>query len=248
LWDTVTKNEIPCPDLREARLAEFSAGTDELVTSAEDTPIIIWNANSIGRRGGLEQVAKLGPPTLREAVAISPNGEWIATVEDNKLLLWKRSAPDSPPTELRGHMGDVNAVRFSPDSTLLVTSSRDQTARIWSVTDPAHSKVLRGHMGSVAWASFHPDGNAVITSSSDGTIRIWDVATAGELATLRWHGEGVNEATFSADGKAILSASDDGSVKLGTCAVCSLSVRELRARVPKYALLPPQELEAVRRD
>jgi WD40 repeat protein len=248
LWDVQSKKLITSKAFAGVIQGSFSSGGDELVTVGYNQPIIIWDSNSLATAGGPKQIVAIGQRKFRWLTAVSFDGKWIATVGEDGLLLWSRSEPKKSPVKLRGHMGDVRWIQFSPNSDLLVTASEDRTARIWSVLDPSQSKVLSGHTGAVLWASFHPSKRQVVTSGSDGTIRVWGIDTSEELATLRWHAEGVNQVQFSPDGKWILSASDDGTVMLGKCDVCDWRLAELLKKTREYAELSPEELENMKRE
>ena len=115
---------------------------------------------------------------------------------------------------LRGHAEGVNSVRFSPDGLLVVTASRDRTARIWDVGTGKEIVTLQGHNGQVYGAEFSPDGRRVVTASSDNTARLWSVETGEIIATLGNHEGQVNQASFSPNGLKIITASDHGEAKL----------------------------------
>jgi WD40 repeat protein len=172
---------------------------------------------------------------------------------ENKLALWDLSEPESAPRILTGHRGDITSVQFSDDSNWVVTASKDRTARVWRVDQPADQpqgfvELAGGHREAVSFAAFNRDGRQVVTSSADGTIRIWDAGDGRELGVLRWHSDGVNEVRFDLEGKQILSASDDGTVRLGQCGVCNYTIDKLRAEVGKEAVLTPEEMEQLQRE
>ncbi len=111
---------------------------------------------------------------------------------------------------LRGHNETLTSVAVSNDGQLLVTASRDDTARIWEVTGNLRHK-LEGHLDNVESASFSPDGQYVATASSDKTIRIWNVSDGKEISKLEDYSQGFNNVTFSSDGRLVLAAGERGS-------------------------------------
>jgi len=54
-----------------------------------------------------------------------------------------------------------------------VTSSDDNTARVWDATSGHRLQVLRGHTGPVVSATFNPDGTRIVTGAYDNTARVW---------------------------------------------------------------------------
>ena len=113
-----------------------------------------------------------------------------------------------------GHTDKVNSAVFSPDGTLALTASNDNTARIFEVATGKELQVLSGHMSWVISAVFSPDGKLVLTASLDNTSRIFEVATGKELQVLSGHTDLVNSAVFSPDGTLALTASDDNTARI----------------------------------
>jgi WD40 repeat protein len=71
-------------------------------------------------------------------------------------------------------------VVFSPDGSLLATSSRDRTVRLWDIKAEQQVAVLRGHAGRVYDVSFKPDGRLLASASRDKTARLWGVERADD--------------------------------------------------------------------
>ena len=115
---------------------------------------------------------------------------------------------------LAGHLGDVNSAEFSPDGSLIVTGSNDNTARIWDATTGQSLVTLVGHEQFVSSATFSPDGSRIVTASWDHTARVWNAATGQPLATLTGHTSVVMGAVFSPDGSRIVTASWDNTARV----------------------------------
>ncbi|MBI3915120.1 MAG: TIR domain-containing protein [Chloroflexi bacterium] len=115
---------------------------------------------------------------------------------------------------MRGHTDSVNIASFSTDEKLVISGSRDGTARIWEASTGKSVVELIGHTASVNSAEFNPDGMLVVTGSDDGTIRLWEAITGKNVAILRGDTLPVRRAVFSPSGRYILSTSDDGTVRI----------------------------------
>ena len=62
---------------------------------------------------------------------------------------------------------------FSPDGTKVVSSSEEETVRIWDAVTGECEQTLQGHPDFVYSASFSPDGLKVVSGSFDQTVRLW---------------------------------------------------------------------------
>ena len=106
---------------------------------------------------------------------------------------------------LDGHEGNLDTAAFSPDSSLLVTTSDNSTARIWDAKTGAARAVLK----DVSSAAFSPDGARILTVSGDKTAFVWDVPSGRRLFSLGDNGRPVAFAVFSSDGTRILTISPE---------------------------------------
>ena len=91
----------------------------------------------------------------------------------------------------------VLRVAFSPDSTHVVTTSDDNTARVWRVDGTGEAIVLRGHEGEVWNLAFSPDGTRLVTASDDDTARVWRADGTGEPIVFRGHEDYVGAVSFN---------------------------------------------------
>jgi WD40 repeat protein len=100
----------------------------------------------------------------------------------------------------------VSGVAFSPNGTLVATSSPDGTVNLWDPSDHKLRDVLRGHLLGVNGVGFSPDGERLATTShGNEAVKLWDVATKHEVATLGGPGSFFNYVKFSPDGRLLLA-------------------------------------------
>ncbi len=115
---------------------------------------------------------------------------------------------------LKGHTNHVTSVSFSADGSRIVTSSNDQTAKVWDAKTGAETLTLKGHAGNVTSASFSIDGSLIVTGSSDKTAKVWDAKTGTAVFTLKGHTDSVLSASFSPDGSRIVTGGEDNTAKV----------------------------------
>lgn len=123
-------------------------------------------------------------------------------------------AADAQLVVLSGHQSGVTSAVYSPDGSLIATSSADRSARLWDARTGLVLRPLNGHTGSLTSIAFSPDGARVVTASRDKTARIWNVATGTTELVLRGHGDSLYSAAFSPDGTRIVTASYDQTVRI----------------------------------
>ncbi|MFM2062804.1 MAG: hypothetical protein RLZZ507_2474 [Cyanobacteriota bacterium] len=150
------------------------------------------------------------------AVAISPQGRTRIAVGlgNGTVEIWDVLTGTKWASCL-GHTSSVNSVAFSPDGSMVVSGSLDNTVRLWDAkTGEAIAQPITGHTGSVNSVAFNPDGNTVVSGSKDKTVRLWDVNTGKAIGQLYSHAQPVTSVAFSPDGNTIVSGSWDNTVWL----------------------------------
>jgi WD40 repeat protein len=184
----------------------IAAADDAIRVRTVDGREYVLDATS-GERLGVDDVPKQRPRRV-----VGPDGT-AATFRGQRVRLLR----DGEVTMLTGHRDDVTAVAFSPAGDLLVTASKDKTARIWDVATGELVRKLQ-HNSAVRDAQFSPDGRWVVTSAALASI--WDAEDGTNLIRLKGHNGPVTAVAFSADSRNVLTGGDDGTVRRYRCELC----------------------------
>ena len=112
----------------------------------------------------------------------SHSGESEHAFVNGSVLVYELANPAAPPMVLSGGVGDVTALSFSPDSTLVAAGGSNGSITVYDAANPQLPLYLRGHSGPVLSLRFTGDGS-VVSTSYDRTARMWIVNPA-DLADL----------------------------------------------------------------
>jgi Tol biopolymer transport system component len=88
----------------------------------------------------------------------------------------------------------VRAIAVSPDGRLLVSSSLDDSVRLWDLDTGKEIYRLPGHgaLGGRRLVSFTSDGKRFLSWGDDFYLRVWDVATGKAVQEHRIRPTGIN--------------------------------------------------------
>jgi len=193
------------------RMAAYSPDGQSIITAAKNKTASLWDAATA------KLLFQWHPPAHVAEARFSPDGtQIVAGCDDGKTYVWER-ATGKVLHQLGGHTDAVLSVCFSPSGRSILTTSRDNTARIWSAIDGQPGLILE-HPGWVYHGSFSPDGREVVTACLDRQARVWDLAAGKCVLPTLPHADVVVSSEFSPDGCLIATAGFDGMVRLWTAA------------------------------
>jgi len=135
--------------------------------------------------------------------------------------------------ELAGHTDWVTAIATTnEDPTMILSSSRDKTIMIWTLTREEGSygmprRSLTGHAHFVEDVVISSDGQFALSGSWDGTLRLWDLNTGNTTRRFVGHTKDVLSVAFSLDNRQIVSGARDKTIKLwNTLGECKYTIHE----------------------
>ncbi|KAF9178422.1 hypothetical protein BGZ50_007745 [Haplosporangium sp. Z 11] len=155
-----------------------------------------------------------------QEVKFSNNGEMFASVgADAKIFLYDAKTGEKL-KELsaaeHGHTGGIFALSWSPDSSRIMTSSADQTVKIWDVESSSvvntfelatdGSKIHGQQVGNI-WK-----GDYLLSLSLSGDLNYLDPTTSKASRTIQGHQKAITALAVSEDKMTLTTGSYDGRV------------------------------------
>ncbi len=160
-----------------------------LASVSDDTTARVWVLDLDGRRLARLDGSIANPRVLRhdrQALGVrfvrrADDKYLLMTRSDKRVFFWS----DEDNFDMRLHADTVTDANPSNDGELLVASSADGTAKLWSSRAATAVALLRGHSNEVTRAIFSPADDAVVTVSRDRTLRRWQLTRPVMLAAGR---------------------------------------------------------------
>ncbi|KAJ3306643.1 hypothetical protein HDU76_004797 [Blyttiomyces sp. JEL0837] len=116
---------------------------------------------------------------------------------------------------ITSHLGEVTSVEMSSNGIQLLSSSKDNSNRLWDIRTVRPIRRFKGHQNTsknFIRAGFAGD-SLVVGGSEDGMLHIWDADKGTLLSRLPGHGEIVYSAAWSPAQSLFCSCSDDRTLK-----------------------------------
>ena len=216
VWDVATGQPLSVPLVHNAavRSAAFSPDGARVVTTSDDKTGQVWDAAT-----GIPQGSGLPHWDSVTSVAFSLDGTHVVTVgRDHATRVWDsasgRPLGAAPMENWRSQRlsewDPMVSAAFSPDGTLVVTTSRMGDMQLWDTTT--------GKLTFLSWSTtsaiFSADGTRLVIVEPDNSAQVWNAA-AGKSQGARLKHEGpVRSAAFSRDSTRVVTASDDKTARV----------------------------------
>ncbi|KAF2203445.1 WD40 repeat-like protein [Delitschia confertaspora ATCC 74209] len=170
-----------------------------------------------------QQVAHLQDGTLPEdgdlyirSVCFSPNGAYLATGAEDKVIRVWDIANRSIKHSFTGHEQDIYSLDFARNGRVIASGSGDRTVRLWDLesnTQVLHLQIEDG----VTTVAISPDNRFVAAGSLDKSVRVWDINTGQMVVRLDGevgHKDSVYSVAFAPQGNQLVSGSLDKTIKM----------------------------------
>jgi len=184
---------------------DFTEDGEFLISSSDDESLVLYNASS-GKREKIIPSKKYGAYLVRfthdkNAVVYASKNDWdesLRHLDFSKGAVYKQY--------FKGHRDRVVSLSMSPKSDFFLSSSLDNTIRLWDLKSPSCQGLLRKKVNP--FVSFDPQGVIFAMATSVNVVKLYDLRTfdKGPFATFLLRHQPVEWTgiKFSPDGKLLL--------------------------------------------
>lgn len=225
LLDIALLEEIGTLAGHSATIPKLAFSPDgELLASIEDGAdtnyIFIWDIST------QEKIASLEVTAAPSHLSFSPDGKFLTVASTGfieEVSLWNM--------EDFSLVNTFDGVRltasFSPDSSLLLTASRDNQVHILDIATGEISQSFSGHSNLVTTTSFNTAGNLFLSSGWDQSIIIWDMLSGEQqlsfehpTTSVEWVGFNPTDDLIVALGSGSTITVNGNQFQISTCIAC----------------------------
>lgn len=207
---------------RPVLAVSFSEDGTHVAVAGHFNGIEVYGADGSGPQRLLDKDQT--PNIALYTVAYATDGHTIAAAGDDSVIRVFDTRTPGTVRVLTGHEGPVWSVAFDPLDGNLLSSSSDQTIRVWDLSPASDGKSLPiGTHGEVVDSiAVSPDG-IIATGSWENTLRLrcsTKMATYTPGPKCDWnvvrhgHGDRVRAVAFDQSGNRVVTGSDDGTARV----------------------------------
>jgi WD40 repeat protein len=151
------------------------------------------------------------------AVALSPDGDQLATSGYHEILVWN-TADGTSLRRITNVAERVYSLQYSPDGKLIAvgagTPAQLGEVKLFGATTGDLVADLARTSDAVFTVAFSPDGKRLATGGADRAIRVYDVASRKQQLSIEDHADWVMDLAWLPNGSKIVSASRDKTAKV----------------------------------
>ena len=195
------------------RACTFSRDSTEVASGGDELKIRIWSRET----GKDNIVLHCGESMLPWCLRFSLDDKRLISVGEftNGAIVWDLET-QSKIRILGGHDRFCQYTEFSPLGNFILTSSIDNSARIWNSVSLEHVTTVT-QPDWVTCATFSHNEKLLATCSKDGFVCLWETTTWQVLCILAGHESEIRMVSFSRDDKLLASGALDQTIRIWDC-------------------------------
>ena len=180
------------------------------------------------------------------ALALSPNGEWLAGGGDDHIVRLYDVKTGTLSKSLAGHRDWIHGLSVSSDGKRVASAAADQTCRVWRCDDGAELLVANPCEHALRAVAFHPNGLQFATTGYECPACIYNLSAGDISKQIECPCGDSTCIAFSPDGQLLATAGRNGVVRVwdANSGVKRFDIAASRRRIHTVAFSPDSTLVA----
>ncbi len=190
---------------------QFVPGGSEFYSADSEGKIMHFDLNNPGKK--FKVLSDSG--TVIKDIAISPDGRWLACATWTGIRLYNVSSGGNLVKSFNGHRGEVLAVSFLSDNSL-ITAGSDRQLLLWNV-DAETNKTIQNQNTRVQDIAVSSDGKMIAGATKEGKLLVWNqfnLEFEDPVVIYEEQNNQVSAVCFSHDNSVLVSGDQQGNVKI----------------------------------
>lgn len=188
---------------RANQLSIYALPTQELVARLTDPQLL---------KSGLYGKQGVAHRDMVNALAFSPDTQWLASGDYRTIKLWQKSAQLSALEFRSADFKPTTTFTIAPQQKWLVTGHADGSLALWKWEASAPLAHWAGHSHGIQKLRTSPDGNRVASVSGSQRIGIWSLPEGRNLLWLQ-SSSPVTALTWAQGGQRLVAGGADGRLR-----------------------------------
>jgi WD40 repeat protein len=220
-WNTKSWKRISRVRLTNSLDDAVFSRNGRYVATTHDNIVRVWDLES----GRLLHAIKHEGPAASGALCFCPNSEYLVTAGDygSHVRIWNLNTGKEV---ARFAQSSVSEITFSPDGTMIASSGRDNSARIWKYANTMAGAAFN-YDSAVRRVLFSPSGNYLAVARQSGRNSLYDINK--NQSFLLQHSDLAHHMAFTDDDQFLATGGKDGAARIWE----SATGRELVRFVPE---------------
>ncbi|NEP76925.1 MAG: hypothetical protein F6K39_01300 [Okeania sp. SIO3B3] len=192
----------------------FTSDGKTLFSSSDDGTVLFWEVEE----GNLQKEIVQEKSGWVIANLSQDNQKLFTASADKSIKVWDANTGKLLYELSKEHSEQISGFVVSPDGGTLISSSRDQTVKVWQLEANGAQVIhhnLSQHQGLVYALAVAPNGQTLVAGGTDRKILIWKLPVNNDQF-LRFraleHRGFIKALSFSSDGKILVSGGGDKTI------------------------------------
>ena len=195
------------------RACTFSRDSTRVASGGDELKIRIWYRDTVEDNIVLDCGESMLPWCLRFSL---DDKRLVSVGERTKgAIVWDLESK-AKILILGGHTEICQYTEFSPSAKFILTSSKDNSARIWNSENYEHVATVT-QPDWVTCATFSHNEQLLATCSKDQLVRLWNTSTWKQLCEMKGHESEIRMVAFSPDDMFLASGALDQTIRIWDC-------------------------------